>query len=122
MLTRGLRVRATGGFLLYPDFPWVAGCVMLLISGQIFCGIFGLGDNGRRTDRNWKGKYPKTAAAVFAVPFTCVTVDGAYGDDIEKDDLHKEILQRQHNGRGIHNSFCGLTISGGVYPICLHGP
>ena len=32
--------------------------------------------------------------------------------------MYKEILQRQHNGRGIYNSFCGLTISGGVYPIC----
>ena len=41
-------------------------------------------DNGRRTDRNWKGKYPKTAAAVFAVSFTCVTVDGAYEDDMRK--------------------------------------
>ena len=79
MLTRGLLGEGDGWFFIVSGFflGWQE-CVMLLISGQIFCGIFG------RTDRNWKGKYPKTAAAVFAVSFTCVTVDGAYEDDMRK--------------------------------------
>ena len=115
-------MRATGGFLLYPDFPWVAGvCDVIDLRADFLRNIWAC-DNGRRTDRNWKGKYPKTAAAVFAVPFTCVTVDGAYEDDMRKTTCIKKYYKRQHNGRGIYNSFCGLTISGGVYPICLYGP
>ena len=65
-------------------FPWVAGvCDVIDLRADFLRNIWAC-DNGRRTDRNWKGKYPKTAAAVFAVSFTCVTVDGAYEDDMRK--------------------------------------
>ena len=38
-------------------------------------------DNGRRTDRNWKGKYPKTAAAVFAGRLRQILPDNVLGPD-----------------------------------------
>lgn len=85
MLTRGLLGEGDGWFFIVSGFflGWQE-CVMLLISGADFLRNIWACDNGRRTDRNWKGKYPKTAAAVFAVSFTCVTVDGAYEDDMRK--------------------------------------
>ena len=52
MLTRGLLGEGDGWFFIVSGFflGWQE-CVMLLISGQIFCGIFGL---AHRSELKWK--------------------------------------------------------------------
>ena len=81
MLTRGLLGEGDGWFFIVSGF--FLGWHVIDLRADFLRNIWAC-DNGRRTDRNWKGKYPKTAAAVFAVSFTCVTVDGAYEDDMRK--------------------------------------
>ena len=85
MLTRGLLGEGDGWFFIVSGFflGWQE-CVMLLISGQIFCGIFGLAIMVGAQIGTGRENIRKLRPAVFAVSFTCVTVDGAYEDDMRK--------------------------------------
>ncbi len=55
-----------GWFFIVSGFflGWAGVCDVIDLRADFLRNIWAC-DNGRRTDRNWKGKYPKTAAAVL---------------------------------------------------------